>query len=287
MSSFERGLLTTPLLVALCFGLPALSGCQQGPKQPETFVKEYRTGDYQKAYDEAVERTKTASGTERDRAALMAGLSSHALKRPDEAQRWLTPLTDHADAEIAGTAGWTLGVIAAERGDQTRAASLASDAAGKLQGDDAARSAMVAGDAYARLKRNPEARAQYERGLAAATGDSTKVIIQSRLNSLGVATSTGPGPTDAPAPKPTAKPGTYVISLGAFANRGSAEKLVVSSRTATLKAGQPAPMLVTTTERKSGQPLFGVQVGEYPSRAAAQAALTRIGLKGSVLAAVR
>jgi len=287
MPLFERGLLTTPLLAALCLGLAALSGCQNRPKQPEKFVQEYRTGAYQKSYNEAIERHNTAAGTERDRAALVAGLSSHALKRPDEAQRWLTPLTDNADAEISGTAGWTLGVIAAERGDQTRAASLASDAAGKLQGDDAARSAMVAGDAYARMKRNTDARTQYERGLAAATGDSTKVIIQSRLNSLGVGPAPGPRPNDAPVPRPTARPGTYVISLGAFANRSAAERLVISSRGAALKAGQPAPMLVTTTDRKSGQPLFGVQVGEYPSRTAAQAALTRIGLKGSVLAAVR
>lgn len=275
------------LALTLCSTVTLLVGCQSGPRQAESFVAEYRQGDYQQAYDEAVSKYNNAGGLERDRAALMAGLSAHALNRDDEAQRWLNPLLTNQDQEVAGTAGWTLGVMSAERGDQANAARLASEAAGKLEGDDAARASMVAGDALARQRRSAEARAQYQRGLSVANSPATKTLIQSRIQSLGAGTTPAVASTDAPAPKAAWRPGTFIISLGAFSTRASADKLVASAQSATARSGQPAPRVVATTDRKSGRELFGVQIGDYPSRAAAQTALRQMGLQGTVMAAAR
>ncbi len=274
-----------------------LSACNQQSDTTEPFIAEYRSGDYGRAYREAEAQAQDSEGQAKDRASLMAGLAAYADRRPETAERWLIPLAANANPEISGTAGWTLGLIALDRGSNAKAAALLPLAAEKLRGDDAAKANIAAGDAFSRLGRLPQARAAYQAAAAAATIDSTRNEARQRSLSAGTGNSTLAGQVVGSsmahaAPKPVGVSqgftgNGYIIQLAAVGDPGKAASLANAAAPAALKAGQPRPIVAATTDRKSGRTLYGVQIGPFPSRQAAEAALRQTGLAGSVMAAAR
>ena len=286
---------------AACLAL--LLGCNQQARTDEAFIGEYRSGDYGQAYRDAEAKAQSSEGEAKDRASLMAGLAAYAERKPETAERWLTPLTTNANTEIAGTAEWTLGLIALDRGNNVRAANLLPSAAGKLKGDDAAKANVAAGDASSRLGRTSEARERYQAAVDGATMESTRAEARQRL----ALAASGKAPTLtagtpvigsnlAPATKPGGAPVTvnpgftgngFVVQLAAVSDAGKAAGLAASAAPAATKAGQPKPVVTTTTDRKTGRTLYGVQIGPYASRPAAEAGLKATGLSGTVMAIAR
>ncbi len=272
-------------LVCLC-GLPA--ACTQGGRSTDP-VASYREGAYAQAYREAEATANASEGAEKDRAALMAGLAAYADRRPDAAERWLSPLTGNPNPEVAGTAGWTLGLIAADRGNDARAATLLPAAASKLKGDDAARAYLAAGDSFTRLRRTPEARAAYQAAQDAAGTDATRSDARARLTALASDRVPGGAPTAPSPPRPMAVapsftgPG-YVVQLAAVSDTAKASALAETAAPAAARAGIPRPVVAPTTDPKTGRTLYGVQIGPFATREAATAGLQRSGLAGSVMA---
>ncbi|MFN0011358.1 MAG: SPOR domain-containing protein [Phycisphaerales bacterium] len=292
-SSPARSLGTALLLTGVC----TLWACNKQADTNEPFIAEYRSGDYGQAYREAEAQAQNSEGEAKDRASLMAGLAAYADRRPDTAERWLTPLAANANPEISGTAGWTLGLIALDRGSNAKAASLLPPAAEKLRGDDAAKANIAAGDAFSRLGRAPQAREAYQAAVNAATIESTRGDARQRLTNAGTGSATPTGQVVGsslapPLPQPVVVSrgftgNAYIIQLAAVGDPGKAASLANSAAPAAQKAGQPRPIVAATTDRKSGRTLYGVQIGPFPSRPAAEAALRQTGLAGTVMAAAR
>ncbi len=229
-----------PLLLLLAFGLAG--GCRSGargeggPTQPAarssngSAASDYEAGLYASAFTKATREAEDSSGSRRERAALIAGMSAHALDRNDEAERWVGPLTASQDREIAGRASATLGLIEQKRGRHARAVQLLQDAAGKLSGDEAARA-------------------------RAAAAISSRAMEGGSVASLPSAT-------------PRGSLGPYTLQLGAFSNRGNADGMARTAGDAARRAGLGEPQ-VTIDQDSKGRSLWVVRVGSFPSRAAA------------------
>ncbi|MGQ0627027.1 MAG: SPOR domain-containing protein [Phycisphaerales bacterium] len=265
-------------LTAMLIGCSGGGGSGSGGSAPKgDSVAAYRAGDYAGALAAAEAEAQGTTGAARERAALMAGLSNYALKRADEATTWLLPLIESEDPKIAGTAAWTLGSIAYDKGNYPKAITLLATAKPKLKGDDAAKALALEGDCHARLNKPAEARAAYAEAAALATDESLRASLTSRAGGV-IPVPLGGGPSTIP-------PGTrYVIQLGAFGNRASAEKLAANSSAAVVRAGQGRPRVVQRSDRATGQGVFAVRVGDYGSRQAAEAVLGQLGVQGTVMA---
>lgn len=298
-----------PRAFALTLGSAALimlapPGCQKPQSAGsaavggEPYINAYTSGRYAEAFNEAERAAGAATGPQRDRAAIMAGLSAHALRQPDTAERWLIPLQEHPDPEIAGTAQWTLGEIAQDRGNHVKAVGLLTGAAAKLPPDDAGRAWQSAAESSQRLGRTADARAQLQQGLERAQAEWLKQSLRTRLNTLGAgpattlastgvaggAPSAGPPVVGSPIPPPGMR---FVIQLGAFSQPAAADDLARRTRPAAAQAGQPAPAVTTTTEPRSGKTLYAVRVGSFSTRPAAEEILRRMGVRGTVMAVRR
>lgn len=284
-------LVVVGILLAWVFVGGGCASKQSAAGEPEPFIKSYQNGTYSQAYDEAVAAHQRSDGVTRERAGLMAGLSAYALRRPEQAENWLIPLLSSRTPEVSGTANWTLGLIAFDRGNPSRAATLATTGADKLTGDDAARARLLAADAYARLGRSREASEQLAQALPAATDPALRGAIESRLaGGAPAVTPSSPitgSPVGSPAPPVPAPAGQYVIQLGAFSSRIKADQVTVSARGPASQAGLTSPKVVTTTDPKTGKPLFAAQIGPFGSRPEAEKALRRLGVPGTVMLAHR
>ncbi len=274
-------------------GLVLATGCAGGANPlagPEPQISAYRSGDYDAAYKQAVARHETTEPPAKDRAALVAGMAAYAQRRPEQAEQWLNPLTGNADKEVAGRANWTLAMIAYDRGNFVRSSTQAASAASLLQGDDAARARLIAGDAASRLGKRDEAVQHWQVGKSGAADGALKATLESRLV-LARAAGPSAGPTaspTSPAPNPIAAPGggggPFVIQLGAFSNRTAADQKAAEAAPMALRAGLPSPRVVATTDR-GGRTLSAVRLGGFPDRPAAETALRRLGIQGTVMRA--
>ena len=240
--------LATP---AICW---AMGGCQSSPlPPPPRAVEAYDAGNYQQAYKDATAEYSRTSGLRKDQAALMAGLSAHALGHYDEAKQWLEPLTRHADRDISGRAAATLGLIDARQGDNAAAAALLSSAGRKLSGEAAAHANFEAGEAYAALGRVSAARLQYRLAEATTTDPALKALITDRLGMDG-----------------------YTVQVGAFSSRTNADRKANQIRPRASSLGLGAPRIVERAGA-GGQRLYLVQIGSYKTEREATAARTRLG----------
>jgi tetratricopeptide (TPR) repeat protein len=223
---------------------------------PGGYLESYTAGRYSEAYDRAARAAASGTSEQRDRASLYAGLSAQAINRNDDARRWLEPLVDNRDAVISGSAGAALGLIAAEQNRHDEAARLLSTSSAKLTGNEAARAALYAGDSYRALARTSEARAMYERAAQTVGSDTAlRLMIADRLN--------------AP-PPPSPSRGGWTVQVGAFSNLRNAQVLADRFRS----RGQVWVVEVTS---RTGQKLHAVRVGQYASRAQADAAARQMG----------
>lgn len=261
-SHIRRGL-AFALAGAAAVGILAITGCASGSRSGSRAAPDYLTSytsrDYASAYDQAAAAAGSSSGAARDEAALVAGLSAHALERPDEAERWLSPLRDHADAGVSGRASATLGLIEQSRGNHEQAVGLLTAASDKLAGDEAARAALFAGDSYAAMGQPEQARAQYARAQSLVRTDaSIKEMIAERQRG-----------------------GTYTVQLGAFASKKNAQTQASKTQAAASKLGLGAPRVVQHRDTK-GRQLYAVRVGRFSTAQQAQEAMGKLGMGGIV-----
>ncbi len=229
--------------IALLAGMSTLgAGCRGGGAQGESGPRlhdprpsdgsaagDYEAGLYASAYTKATKEAGATSGARHERAALIAGMSAHALDRNADAEHWLGPLTMSKDKEIAGRASATLGLIEQERGRHARAAQLLNEAADKLSGDEAYRARSAA--------------AMSSRAMEGG-GSGGRIA--------------GPAGTLGP----------FTLQLGAFSSRANADKMASTSSASARRAGLGEPQ-VSVDQDSKGRSLWVVRVGSFPSRAAA------------------
>lgn len=253
----------------------------------------YRSGQYSRSYDAAVAQANASRGTARDQAALLAGLSAHALNRNAEAVRWLRPLANNRDSILAGKAQATLGLIAQERNDHREAAELLTSASRRLAGDEAARAALYAGDSYRMLNQREQAREFYTLAQRKATSDANiRILAGDRLRGMGdaaTATSAAPAagtatigarPTSSPSPSPaasTAPVGTLTVQVGAYRDRQTAEREAARLR------GRFNVRIVSL--RRDAGTLHAVRVGWFTNRQAAEQVRREVGGNATITTA--
>jgi tetratricopeptide (TPR) repeat protein len=199
--------------------------------------------------------------SERDEAALAAGLQAYAQNRDDEAFSHLSPLTVNRNREIRGKAEAALGLIAQRRNEHARAADLLSSASTDLDGDDAARASLQAGHSLTALGRHIEASHQYRRAASLAESTSVRALV-----------------------RPFTEPGPFAVQLGVFGSRSNADRTAAqaSSRAASSGFGR---VRVVPTRDSQGRSAFAVRVGTFPSRQSAVEARSKMGTGGVIVAA--
>ena len=234
-------------------GAVLAGGCQSGPLPPAPRAAEaYEAGEYAKAYNDATAEHGRTTGLRRDRAALMAGLSAHALGRQDDARSWLRPLTSHSDRDISGRASAALGLVEADRRHHESAAALLSAAGRKLSGEAAANANFQAAESYAALGRHSTARLHYRLARASAGDAGLRALIDERLAMDG-----------------------FALQFGAYSTMVNAERRLAEIRAWVSALGLGEPRIV---ERfgSHGKTLYLVHVGSYATEREANDARARL-----------
>lgn len=252
--------LITALMLALgLLGTFMLGACAAQPSL--TYQQAYDQRNYAQALKMASDAAEKpgASETERERALLIAGMSAQALNQPASARKYLNPLRTSANPDIAGRATTSLGLLAAQQGDNRAAGQLLSSGAKKLDGDDAAMAKLHAGAAFERMGMHELAMQQYAAGIGETTNPALRTMLESRN-----------------------KPTSYYVQTGAFSTRKAAEQAASTQLRTVVKKGERAPIVVEN--KREGRVLYAIQIGPYPSRDLANGALARLGGKGTVIA---
>lgn len=263
-------------IASLAFALVsgcASTGAQQAGQPSDSYLLAYEEGRYGEAASLAEIAYSRAEGADRERAALVAGLSAQALDRRNDAQRWLSPLLTSDDAEVAGRASAALGLIEQRRGNHERAVTLLRDASVKLRGDEAARASFYAGESYSALGRTRAARIEYSIAANTATSPELRDMIRSRSGEIGPSG----GQVSSLA---SSASGRFTVQVGAYSTRQNALNAAdqASARAARLGVGQ-----TRITERTDlGSVLYVVQVGRFATHLAATEALRQMGGPGFV-----
>mgnify|MGYP001502791369 CR=1 FL=1 len=232
----------------------AWAGCQSArPKASEDALARYEAHDYQAAMRLAKASHGRTAGAKQEEAAFIVGMSAYELKRYDEAEVWLRPLTRSTDKAIAGRASATLGLIAASQGVYTTAALDLMAAGRKLEGDEGARAMLMAGDCYRLVGRLDAATSAYALGKGMAQSAKLKETLASRQENSA-----------------------YTVQFGAFSSYGNATRALEGARMRAAAQGLPAPTIVSSTD-VTGRTLYLVQAGKYPTKDQAAAARVRLG----------
>ncbi len=275
--------------VALSLSLACLvfGGCSSTPAtnstgQP-TYAELYSAGKYAEAQDAAAAVAKNASGSEKERAQLIAGLAANARDRDYEAEPFLRPLLESSDQNISGRAGAAMGLIAQRAGKHAKAVELLTSSAAKLEGHQAARAWMYAGDSYRSLGEDAKTREAYSRASTLAATDATlKSLIDSRMNPPSVAggSSSRPGVPSLAGVRPdhpaNAHPnGKYTLQVGAYGSRQRAQATADKLLGLTTGLGLGAPRVIDTTVK--GKTVTVVQIGRFADQQAAESARRRVG----------
>lgn len=245
----------------LLIGLAGLAGCKGTPKASDgKLMNAYRAGDYGRAYREASSEAEEASGTQRETARFVAGMSAYQLGRRDEALQHLRPLSDHDEASIAGPANATLGLILAQRSDHEQAIEHYRKAVADLEGPDAAQAYYRMGVSEQKLGRWSSARLHMQRALKATDDAGFRKRVRRRLEASA-----------------------FTLQLGAFSDRSNAERLAQDIRSKAEGANLGAPRIVPSRS-DGGKRLYLVQVGRFKSEAAAKKGMARLDRADGIVA---
>lgn len=244
------------LLFASFMAAALIGGCQYEPQL--SYQEAYEQKLYTQALDKATPIATDERANDRQRAALVAGMSAHSLGKNADAKKWLIPLKYSTDQDVAARARATLGIIAKGEGKPAEAATLLSDSADKLEGNDAAKAKIIAGDAYRQLGMESKAREEYNGAQSEAEDPALKAAADQK-----------------------ARPMSYFVQCGAFSTRLAAEKQQRAVRAQAVNAGQPAPLILQLAP--NGTPLFVVQIGPYPDMQQAQRAKAQMNLASAAV----
>jgi hypothetical protein len=261
-----------------------LGGCASPQAKTADFNAQFASGKYSEAYENSSKVAGSLKATNRDQAALVAGLSARSLGRTADAKKWLTPLVANADAGIAGKACVALGSYAQEEHRHLEAADLFTRAGSRLPGDDAAHAYMCAGDSYRALHKTDQAAASYKLAQSKVSTDKQlKIEIADRLAGHGPSLPTTPSPslaqkTPTSIPPSQAVSGRYTVQTGAFSTLKKAK-----TEAKRYQAHGPTKAIPITDH--AGNTLYAVQVGRYATKQDAERVRQALG-NGAIVAEV-
>lgn len=280
--TFERAAIAAWAIGLVFFLVGCSSGGKKEADQGPPYDQLYSSGKYAEAYEEASKVAASLSGKDKQHAALVAGLSAHALNRNPEAEKWLRPLTTSTDPQVAGESMATLGLILQEQSRHAQAAEMLSGAANKLTGDQSARAALYAGDSYRALGKRDDANRLYELAKTKVERDNAlKVMITDRLAGVpppakGSKIAAGSGSrVTTPNAMPQMRGGAFTVQVGAFSSPALAQKEAAKFR----RWGAPQIAPVT----KNGQTLYAVRLGSFATKADAENFRRQIGSTARVV----
>lgn len=249
---FSRSLARSGIFLAILLTIGGCAGSNTVQSDNGSYVSQFARGDYAAAKSTALTAAQQSSGTQKDRANLIAGLSAAQLGQNAEASQLLSPLSTHSDREIAGRATAGMGVIARNQGERAKGASLMAEGARKLSGDPAAKAFMAAGDAYAEIGAKEQAMNQYNAGAAVVQGADLRAALHERLRGK-----------------------RYAVQVGAFGSRPNADKKAGEIRSKVVSLGLGAPKIEQGVSK--GKTTYLVQVGNFASKTEARAASLKMG----------
>jgi len=272
------------LLIACAWTLPAAAAPQQVPASLRSAMKAFDEKDYGRAAVLARVAGDRESGTARESARYLEGLSQFRAGNLDAAAEALRVAAASSDRYIAGQANVTLGSVEIDRKRFDAAAHAYRRAAGFLDAAEAKRAHLVA------------ARCFDAAGQSALADASRDAAGEPRRPASGSPAGTGEPPTKpttdpgAPAQKPpivarpvdtrrtvTAddKPQTegaiapirFAIQAGAFRSSDSAASLASQLEASCRELKLSPPRVIATDDAKGS--LYLVQFGDFPNRGAA------------------
>jgi tetratricopeptide (TPR) repeat protein len=220
-----------------------------------SYAQAYEQRLYGEAFAKALPIAENPRAKDAERAALIAGMSAHALGQREDAKRLLTPLVGSKNADVSGRARVTLGLLAEQEGDVSRATSLLRSGAERLDGDDAARAKLQAGAALERIGLREMALQQYHAGINEADDPNLRTLLRDR-----------------------SKVQPYFIQAGAFSTVQQARAEATRITRGVVRAGQPTPQVVQTNV--NGRTLYAVQIGPYDDAGAARTGMALIQRQG-------
>lgn len=240
--------LLLPIMLVLLFG------CESGQKASNGLtgaVVDYDQQRYEQAREGATQAMRSTRGTERERAAYLAGLSAFELGMIDEAERRFMAAARSSERTVAASAKAMLGQIRLDQGRYRDAARLFDEASSGLRGDDAQQARQLAGQA---------------RRIAA--GDPT-VGSGFRIEAAHTVAVPESG---------------FALQVGAFHERERASRAAADAQEL-VEGSSIMPVKIVPTTDQRGRAMYLVRLGHFETRGAAANARRRIGRLDYIVAA--
>jgi hypothetical protein len=244
-----------PLVMAGC---AASSSSTSAEADLSGALRDYHSGHYARALQQAAAAQDGTSGEQSRDAAYVGGLAAYRLGDLTEAGVRLGLASDSASPQTAGKARAALGLVRADQDRPQEAAVHFAAASRALSGDNARRAAVHAAEAYRRA------------------GDEAAADAWLRV---------AEGRPRRPGNDGTMAGGGFTLQAGAYRQRPRAEQAAVEA--ATIAEGHGlSPVRIVPRRNEGGDVLYVVQIGRFESRAAAKSARQRLGRLHYIVAAL-
>lgn len=246
----------------------SLSGCGSKEKTGDmnAAVADFNSGRYAQSREAANQAMNTSTGTAKDEATYLAGLSAYQLGDTDEAERRWIVSANSSNEETAANSKAMLGQLKLDQNRPREAAELLSDAATHLQGEDAKQAAHRAGLAY------QEAGDQANAQKWLAMGGQSSAFRQTATASSSSLSKSSPNSK----PVSAASPNGYALQVGAFNEISRARRAAQDAERLAKKQGV-GPVKMFSKHDDRGRRFFIVQLGNFTTRDEATAARTKLG----------
>ena len=314
MSSASRLCATFGKLLrcAALLSVVSATACQSAqPDRLDGAISNYESKNWKQSLEQASVVQNDSSGTLRDQAALLAGLSAYQLGNFSEAQTRFQISEQSMDAETAGESKVMLGDVMVHQKRYADAANYYDAAANKLTGEasnrakdlaaasrDPARAGKVLSMAEPAISMNGNA---LSTSSSPVSTNSVTIASKAADASSGFEKDAKPAKPAKVADDKPAKPSAdtsaktasksagkkvdsdaFVIQAGSFILETSAKNRAKEISKAASRNGIQAPKVVAS-KSKSGQKIWIVYVGEFETRADAEKAVRKLGRKDLVV----
>ena len=295
--------------------IASTTACQSAqPDRLDSAISNYEAKNWKQSLEQSSAVQNDSSGTVRDQAAFLAGLSAYQLGNYSEAQTRFQISEQSMDAQTAGDSKVMLGDLMVHQKRYGDAANYYDAAADKLSGNSSRRARDLAA-----ASRDPSRAANVfsmaEPSMSLNGNNLATPIIPAPTNSATIAAKTdttsngfekdsSPPPAAKSAAKPAkpAKPAddkpavknadkktdkkadsdAFVIQAGSFILETSARNRAKELTKPASRNGIEVPKVVAS-KTKSGQRVWIVYLGEFASRAEAEKAMKKLGRKDLVV----